>query len=164
MTITLKLSDEGIRSAIRQLEKVKEHLVWGLGDLVDILAKDGADMARDAYGNYNGVYVNDYKRNETEAVIATTGDANVIAEFGAGYATLENHPFADKADTLIEVGSYSKENDGMFYWSDYANPGEGYWFFGGREYHEVKPRLGLFLASELIKETAADRAMEVIKL
>lgn len=164
MTITFKLSDTEIRNAIRKLQSVQEHIRWGISDTVDMLAKEGADIAKEAYGNFGGVNVTSYLRKDNEAVIATSGDANVIAEFGAGYATLENHPFADKADTPIEIGSYSKENDGMFYWSDYANPGEGYWFFGGREYSEVKPRMGLLLASEMIKEIAVDKAKDVIKL
>lgn len=162
MTININLSTESIAAAIRQLQTVKENLQWGLSEAVDILLKEGAQEAQAAYGGMASV--TETKDSETSGRITATGDAVIIAEFGAGYATMEDHPFAGKAPVPIEVGSYSRENDGLFYWSDYANPGEGYWYFGGQEYDRVEPRHGLLNAHYHIVNQAAEILKEVIKL
>lgn len=162
MTININLSTESIAAAIRQLQTVKENLQWGLSEAVDILLKEGAQEAQAAYGGMASV--TETKDSETSGRITATGDAVIIAEFGAGYATMEDHPFAGKAPVPIEVGSYSRENDGLFYWSDYANPGEGYWYFGGQPYNKVEPRHGLLNAHYYIVNQAAEILKEVIKL
>lgn len=162
MTININLSTESIAAAIRQLQTVKENLQWGLSEAVDILLKEGAQEAQAAYGGMASV--TETKDSETSGRITATGDAVIIAEFGAGYATMEDHPFAGKAPVPIEVGSYSRENDGLFYWSDYANPGEGYWYFGGQPYNRVEPRHGLLNANYHIVNQAAEILKEVIKL
>ena len=162
MTINISLSTESIAAAIRQLQTVKENLQWGLSEAVDILLKEGAQEAQISYGGMASV--TESKDSETSGRITATGDAVIIAEFGAGYATMEDHPFAGKAPVPIEVGSYSRENDGLFYWSDYANPGEGYWYFGGQEYDRVEPRHGLLNAHYHIVNQAAEILKEVIKL
>lgn len=162
MTININLSTESIAAAIRQLQTVKENLQWGLSEAVDILLKEGAQEAQIAYGGMASV--TETTDSETSGRITATGDAVIIAEFGAGYATMEDHPFAGKAPVPIEVGSYSRENDGLFYWSDYANPGEGYWNFGGQEYDRVEPRHGLLNAHYHIVNQAAEILKEVIKL
>ena len=168
MTINISLSEESIGAAIARLEEVKENLTFGVNDLVEVLAHDGAEVANEAYGSMAaaaGVPVS----MDSAQIVVVGGDKAIIAEFGAGYATMEYHPFAKKAPVPIEVGSYSREHQeelhgGMFYISDQVNPGEGYWFFGGREYDRVQPRHGLLNASDYIRENAARIASEVIKL
>lgn len=162
MTINVSLSTESIENAIRSLRTVQENIRWGLSETVDILLKDGEQIAQAADGSM--ATVKGYKDDETSGRIIATGEAPIIAEFGAGYATMESHPFAGEAPVPIEVGSFSKENDGLFYWSDYANPGEGYWYFGGQEYDRVEPRHGLLDAHDHIVNHAAEIAREVIKL
>ena len=162
MTINISLSTESIAAAIRQLRTVEENLRWGLSETIDILVKEGAQIAQAADGKMATVI--GQKDDELSGRIIATGEAPIIAEFGAGYATMEDHPFAGKAPVPIEVGSYSRENDGLFYWSDYANPGEGYWYFGGQEYDRVEPRHGLLDAHDHIVSHAAEIAREVIKL
>ena len=162
MTINISLSTESIAAAIRQLRTVEENIRWGLSETIDILVKEGAQIAQAVDGKMATVI--GQKDDELSGRIIATGEAPIIAEFGAGYATMEAHPFAGKAPVPVEVGSYSRENDGLFYWSDYANPGEGYWYFGGQEYDRVEPRHGLLDAHDHIVSHAAEIAREVIKL
>ena len=162
MTINISLSTESIAAAIRQLRTVEENIRWGLSETIDILVKEGAQIAQAADGKMATVI--GQKDDELSGRIIATGEAPIIAEFGAGYATMEDHPMAGKAPVPIEVGSYSRENDGLFYWSDYVNPGEGYWYFGGQEYDRVEPRHGLLDAHDHIVSHAAEIAREVIKL
>ena len=164
MTININLSSEDIQSAIRKLNKAKDNLEIGLQQAIDVLAKDGAFEAQAAFGRMATASPQTMGTNEAQIVVS--GKAPIIAEFGAGYATMEYHPFAKNAPVPIKVGSYSESKfpRGMFYSSDYIDPGEGYWFFGGREYDRVEPRLGLLQASRLIEQTAVEKAKEVIKL
>ena len=167
MTININLSTESIAAAIRQLQTVKENLQWGLSEAVDILLKEGAQEAQAAYGGMASV--TETKDSETSGRITATGDAVIIAEFGAGYATMEDHPFAGKAPVPIEPGSYSRENfdsihGGWFYITDMIHPGEGYWYFGGQEYNRIEPRHGLLNAHYHIVNQAAEILKEVIKL
>ena len=155
MNITVKLSDASIRRAIRRLRNAQEHLRWGLDDTVQTLAKEGAEIANQAYGSMAGAV--DYSPEEGAAIIATNGEANIIAEFGAGDATEIPTGFENTPDTPVYPGSYSEENARM-----YADL--GYWKFGGKVYTEVEPRHGLMNAKAYIIASSTDIAKEVIKL
>ena len=124
MNINLKLSDTSIDYAIGKLKDVLEVIENGIGDIVDILVTDGEMVANQAYG---GMAIAWGHRDESTAdgvakghigVTAKTPDAAIIAEFGAGYSTMEYHPMAQalesKTGIKVEVGSYSRENDGQY--------------------------------------------------
>ena len=156
MTITIKLSDKSINRAIRRLRLVQDHLRWGVQDTVELLAKDGAEIANAAYGGMANAV--DYSTEEGVAIIAVTGETNLIAEFGAGDATDPATGFENKPDTPVYAGSYSElEGSG-----EYARTGQ--WHFGDRVYTEVPARRGLMSAKAFILESGTDIAKEVIKL
>ena len=150
------------------LEQVKDNLDYGLEQTLEILAKEGADEANKAYGSMATAH--DFKDDQFTTSINVTGKAVYVAEFGAGYATMEYHPFADKAEVPIEVASYSKKNfdesmyGGLFYITDDLYPGEGYWIFGGQTYDRVQPRHGLLDANDYSVANAGRIASEVLKL
>ena len=150
------------------LEQVKDNLDYGLEQTLEILAKEGADEANKAYGSMATAH--DFKDDQFTTSINVTGKAVYVAEFGAGYATMEYHPFADKAEVPIEVASYSKKNfdesmyGGLLYITDDLYPGEGYWIFGGQTYDRVEARHGLLDANDYIVANAGRIASEVIKL
>ena len=162
MNITVKLSDQSIRDAIRALRNVQDHLRWGVQDAIEILAKNGAIIANQAYGSMAGAV--DYSPEEGVAIIATNGEANLIAEFGAGDDTDPATGFENKPDTPVYPGSYSElEGSG-----EYARTGQ--WHFGGKVYYgepdnlRVKPRHGLLNAKAYIIASAEEIAKGVIKL
>lgn len=157
MNITVKLSDQSIRDAIRALRNVQDHLRWGLDDTVQILAKEGAMIARSAYGDMANVV--DYMQDEAVGIIATSGKANIIAEFGAGDATEVPTGFENMPYTPVYPGSYSESEDGA---GMYAKL--GWWRFGGKVYTQVEPRHGLMRAKAYIVASSTDVAKEVIKL
>lgn len=99
----------------------------------------------------------DWMEDENVGKISAVGDEPVIAEFGAGDATMEvrfeNYPGVD-----VYPGSYS-EQEGT---GEYAATGK--WHFGGHEYTEVEPRAGLLDAKLFIMDQAEFVAKEVIKL
>lgn len=154
MNITIDLSTASVQNAIKMLNDAKDNIEYGVEQTLDILAKNGTMIAREAYGSMANV---DYDSDKEMAIIMTSGDANIIAEFGAGDATIPGVGFENAPDTPVYPGSYSEENAKMYVEL-------GYWRFGGRIYREVKPRMGLVKAKTYIIESAEDIAKEVIKL
>ena len=165
MTIQIKLSQASIDRAIKALNEAVEALRESSGDLSTELAKAGAEVAQAAYGKMAQAEGGPGPEEGT-GVIIVTGDAPTIAEFGAGYATMESHPMAGNAPFPIRIGSYSQEHEGMF-WQMYEaseNHQDAFWMFGGRPYREVPPRHGLLDARDYILENAEEFAAELIRL
>ena len=154
MKINVSLSSESIQSAIEELSFIGDQLDQGMKDVVDILTTEGAEKAQAAYGSMATVStgIGDY-----EGVIVASGDAVVIAEFGAGDATMpimfENYVGVD-----VYPGAYSEQVGS----GEYAATGK--WHFGGNEYTEVEPRAGLLNAKLHIKDVAEQVVREVIQL
>lgn len=155
MTININLSDVSIARAISELQTIKDNIDYGLEQTVEILAKEGAMLASGDYGSMANV--TDVSDSKTTSRILVTGEAAVIAEFGAGDATMEvmfeNYPGVD-----VFPGSYSEQVGS----GEYAETGR--WHFGGNVYTEVEPRAGLLDAKMFIVSNGTEIAREVIKL
>lgn len=164
MNINIKLSEESINAAIRELRNVQENLRWGLEQTIDILVKEGTEIAQRADGSMANV--TGYMPDENIGLIDVTGDVPLIAEFGAGDATLEPGMFFEnQPDTPVYPGSYSLlEGTGEYYLTRLEWGETGIWHFGGIPYSAIEPRQGLFKAKEHIKQVSTETAKEVIKL
>lgn len=160
MTINIHLSTESIAAAILRLEQAKENLDAGLQQTLDILAKEGAMVAQTADGSM--ATVSPVSVSETESrIVASGGDPMVIAEFGAGDATLSpGNLFEDGGALSGEVfpGSYSLFKGSRDYYNYHM------WRFGWTWYTEVAPRQGLFDAKLFVMANSTEIAKEVIKL
>ena len=157
MTINIDLSKSSIKAAIRQLEDIKDKLDEQVNEVVSILVKEGAEVANKAYDGM--AHAGDFV-NENEGVILVSGDDAtqvIIAEFGAGQATMP-YLFENPEPVPIEEGAYSRDVGTQEYYKF------GSWHFGGKYYTEVPARHGLLDAREYIKEHAERVAQEVIKL
>ena len=156
MKITVHLSDRSILNAIRRLREAQDNIRWGLSDTIELLIKDGAIIANSNYGSMAEAI--DWMEDETVGKISAVGDQPVIAEFGAGDATMEvrfeNYPGVD-----VYPGSYSESDEGS---GEYAATGK--WHFGGHEYTEIEPRAGLLDAKLFIIDQAEFVAKGAIKL
>ena len=158
MKIEIQLSEESVRSAIRQLRQIQDNLRWGLEETIDILVKDGEMVANSKYGGMAEAI--GYMPDENTGIIAAVGKANLIAEFGAGDATLPPAGmFEDSPDTPVYPGSFSESEEGS---GEYAATGK--WHWGGAVFTEIEPRMGLYNAKNYIEKNAIDIAKEVIKL
>lgn len=156
MKIVIKLSEGSIIRAIERLEQAQDNLRYGTGQMMEILAKEGAGIAQGAYRSMARV---DYAADETKGTITTSGAANLIAEFGAGDTTADPRAmFANVPKTDVYPGSYSEQVGS----GEYAR--DGVWHFGGREYYYIPPRAGLYAAKQYIEQNAGRIAKEVIKL
>lgn len=151
------ISVADIERALRKVERYAEKIDGRMNRLTEVLAKDGAEAAADAYGS-SSVDVNAiYEGNGTSLVVAQ-GEPVVFLEFGAGdtVATPEfteaNFPFD------ISSGSYSRtEGSG-----EYDETGK--WHFGKREYRYIYPRRGMVNAERVIEDNYESRAREVFKI
>ena len=162
MKITLELSTDGARDAINDLKNAKDYLQWDIEHLLEILAKDGADIAQIADGGMADVV--GWLEDDHTAKIQATGDAPVIAEFGAGDATISpNGLFEGTPDVDVYPGSYSEQVGTQEYYLSNLQ-GQGRWHWGGTVFTEIAPRQGMLKAKQYIIRECTDIAKGVIKL
>lgn len=151
MTIRVSLSTESINQAIEQLVAFQEDLESGLEKVVEILTTEGAEIAQSAYGDMATAYP---VVEGTTGTIMTQGQNAVIAEFGAGQATMQVL-FENAPETPVYEGSYSELEGSQEYFK------YGSWHFGGRYYTEIPARHGLLDAKQYIIDNSTDVAMGV---
>ena len=157
MKIHIDLSEKSIEQAIRRLEDAKDNLERGLNATIEILTEEGAEVAQNADGNMAAVLA--YTPEPNYGMIVATGDSAIIAEFGAGDATLDpSMLFNGSPPVPVYPGAYSE----LVGSGEYAATGK--WHFGGKEYREVAPRQGLYQAKQYIIDNAEQIAKEVIEL
>ena len=153
MTFSIDLSTESIQQMVNRINDMHDNLTDGVKKAVNIIATEGAEIAQSHYGEMATV-VGNSSGNAGE--ISASGDAVLIAEFGAGDATLpvmfENDP------GFIFPGSYSL----MVGSKEYALTGK--WHWNGFVFTEVEPRAGLLNAKYYIKDYSTEICREAIKL
>lgn len=156
MNISIRLSVQSIESAIALLSDIKDVFDRDADKVVEKLATDGAQVANQAYGDWKVDAIPITYGSTAEIMVL--GDMPLIAEFGAGDATLQPTAFFEhEPDTWVYPGSYSLQHA-----LEYAILGE--WRFAGKWMSEVKPRQGLYRAKMFIIEEYAKIAREVLKL
>ena len=151
-TIRIDLSESSINKAIKQLEKYQKSLEEKTSRLVDILTDGEAEMAKFAFSGWGNV---DKISEDGTGIIEVSGDHIIIAEFGAGLATMESHPLAQNAPVDVYKWSYSEQ----------VGSGEGFltemWHFGGATYVAVEPRHGMLDARDYIVNNVESKARQV---
>lgn len=150
ITIPVALSVESIQRVIEDLTDYKEDIQTTLGEVIQTLAAKGAIEAQKAYGNYP-VTVEDHA-DGLDGDITVTGDMPMIAEFGAGDATLSGGFTNTPAEA--RPGSWSETHA-----QQYSR--QGYWIFNGVKYTKVEPHRGLYEAMNYIKANSTAVAKEV---
>lgn len=162
MNISVPLSEQGIDRLIRRLALAKENLHDSMNDIVDILAQEGGQVAQSQYGTMATAYG---VAGDGEARIVSTGENNLIAEFGAGDGTVEPTVLFENAPmTDVFPGAYSLEVGSGEYWESMMKTGQGRWHFGGKEYTHVPARLGLYSAKQYVIENSTEVAKEAFRL
>ena len=166
MIINFKLDTASLESAIRKIEMARDELIQSTEDFVDILCVDGAEVANSRYGRMATAWAHrDSDENDPDdgiivghiGVTARNEDVAVIAEFGAGNATIPVQ-FENEPDVEVYPGAYSE----LVGTGEYADTGR--WHFGGVEYRAVIPRAGLLNARNHIMDHGDSVAEEVIHL
>jgi len=157
--ISITLSIGSINKAIKDLERYQARIERKSAELVNELVDGGAEMAKYAFGNSVSV---EKVAEDGVGIIEAVGDAVMFMEFGAGMATMENHPMASNAPADVYRWSYSEQvGSGEGYYTAMMNGGNGYWHFGGKVYSAVYPRHGLLDARDYIVNNAEAKARGV---
>ena len=155
MKLEVDLLNEGsIQNLIGRISNIRENLEENVERLVEILTNEGAEVARAAYGNWP--VETTPLPDGTEGVINVAGDMPLIAEFGAGQATMPVM-FDNPPSTPVYEGSYSELVGSQEYYRF------GSWHFAGDYYTEVPARHGLLDAKQYILEEGVRIAQEVLR-
>lgn len=159
MEISIDLTVSSINKAIQRLERYQKSLDRKTERLVTELATGGAEMARFAFGST--AYVDSISEGGT-AIIEAVGEHVIIMEFGAGMATMENHPLAENAPVDVYRWSYSEQvGSGEGYMTALENGGQGYWHFGGAVFSAVEPRHGMLDARDFVVQNLETKARKL---
>ena len=143
MTIHIDLSTEAIANAVAQLLAYQEEIETKTEQVIEILTNEGAEVAQTAYGGWGVAAVP--SADGLHGDITVVGDMPVIAEFGAGDATVEPGGFFEGSpSTPVYPGSYSLLEGSK----EYATFGS--WHFASKKYTQISPHLGLFSAKQYI--------------
>lgn len=156
MTITMSLSDADIKRVIRELTLIQDNIKESAENITEILTNEGAEIAQAAYGDWPVKATAD-TRERGVGTIVVAGDMPLIAEFGAGQATMPVM-FENAPATPVYEGSYSELEGSQEYYK------YGSWHFGGEYFTEVPARHGLLDAKQFIVENGTDIAAEVFHL
>ena len=163
MKIEIRLSTDSIDHAISELKKASDNLQYGVQQTIEILTREGGDIAKSHTGGMAEIST---ATNDTTGTISETSDSSsdrgntaLIAEFGAGDTVINpSAMFENSPSTPVYSGAYSLLEGTK----EYATYGR--WHFGGRVYTQIEPRMGLFYAKQGIIQMANRVAQEVIKL
>ena len=155
MTINMSLSDADIKRVIRELSLIQDNIKESAENITEILTNEGAEIAQAAYGDWP-VQATPMVEG-AEGTIVVAGDMPLIAEFGAGQATMPVM-FENAPATPVYEGSYSELEGSQEYYK------HGSWHFGGEYFTEVPARHGLLDAKQFIVENGTDIAAEVFHL
>lgn len=157
-TIHIDLTVGSINQAVRQLEAYEKSVSRRTETLVNELVDGGAELAQWAFRGWGLV---DKISEGGTGIIEATGENLIIAEFGAGMATMEGHPLKNNAPVDVYRGSYSEQvGSGEFYLS-YQETGHGFWHFGGSLYSAVEPKHGMLDARDYVVNNVESKARKV---
>ena len=148
-TLHIALSVESIQNAIRFLNDYRKDVTDMFEDVIEVLVNEGAEVAQAAYAEWavDAIAEADGLRGS----ITVSGDMPMIAEFGAGDATLSGG--FSNTPSEVRPGSYSETHAQQYSrW--------GFWLFNGIKYTEVQPHRGLYAAKEYIIQNSTSIAQE----
>ena len=161
MNISIDLSEHGIEVVASALEQVLRNIEDGIDTTVDVLTREGAEIAQNADGDMATITMT--RPDSMTGVIEASGKEAIFAEFGAGDDTMTSIPFENAPPVEVYPGSYSE----LVGSGKYAR--EGYWYYRGVKYYgggegRVQPRQGLYKAKEHIISRANAVAQGAIHL
>ncbi len=163
-TIKVRLTEQSIKNAIRELESYKAWVEEKEAELRQRLAQRGATVASIQFARavYNGVNKVRVRVDDTGsvAVIYAEGEAVAFIEFGSGRKHGYGHP--DAAKHGFGPGTWSDGPDGKGHWDD----PNGWWIpkeKGGGHSYGNPPAMAMYNAVQAIAESVTEIAREVFK-
>ena len=160
-TIEIRLSEESISNAIREL---REYGLWidrKTNELRQRLAMLGASVAsiqfsRAIYSGSNDVTVR-VDDTGSVAVIYAEGESVAFIEFGSGSKYGYGHPQGGEFGFV--PGSWSDGSEGKGHWDD----PKGWWFGSGQHSYGNPPAMAMYDAVQKMTEELTRVAKEVFR-
>lgn len=151
-----------VRAVQEELERYKESLEKKGMEICRRLAEIGMNVAsiRYATGSIDGNTDVDVSVEPIENgyKVTANGEDVFFLEFGAGVAAGFNYDTSVIAPPVdITPGSWSKDHARQF-------TEKGHWYYGGRKYDMVTPRMGMYSAIKEVEQNIARVAKEVLDL
>lgn len=155
----MKLTDDSIKSAIKELRRYKQWVQAKEAELRLRLATIGATVASIQFSRaiYNGSNDVTVRVDDTGsvAVIYAEGESVAFIEFGSGAKHGYGHPKAGEFG--FGPGTWSDGPDGKGHWDN-----EKGWYFGtGQHSYGNPPAMAMYSAVQEITEQVTQIAMEV---
>lgn len=160
-TIKIELTDESIKSAIKEVRKYQEWVEEKEAELRRRLAELGVYVARIqfALASYDGLDDVKVRMDSTGsvAVIYAEGESVAFIEFGSGAKYGYGHPQAGELG--FGPGTYSDGPDGKGHWDD----PDGWYYEHGKKSYGNKPTMAMWTAVQRMTEEITTIAREVFK-
>ena len=125
-TVKVPLSQRGIDTLLREIERYTVWLKERSQVLLDRLAQAGVEVAsarfaKAAYDGTNDTSVSLETRSEGVRAVVAVGASVLFIEFGTGVTYPDNHPQA--AELGMKRGEYGKGHGKQSSWGYYGDPG-----------------------------------------
>ena len=125
-TVKVPLSQRGIDTLLREIERYTVWLKESSQVLLDRLAQAGyevasARFAKAAYDGTNDASVSMETRGEGVRAVVAVGASALFIEFGTGVTYPDNHPQA--AELGMKRGEYGQGHGKQSSWGYYGDPG-----------------------------------------
>jgi len=155
MKITLQLSADSCRDAVKELEKYKKEINPKLDEvcrrLADIAVEEAKRwFAQSGHGNDEYFVYPPIKITNGYKIVAAGADVYFI-EFGTGHFTF---PHGDNVSVAVYPGSYSEQNAKQF--STF-----GFWWYSGEQLEGTRAYMPMYHAGKAIRENEKRIVQEV---
>ena len=165
-TINVKLSKQGIDSAIRKIEKYRDSIEPKAKKVCRRLAESGVPIVDEAYekakiesDDPNG-WVTKAFATEKGAKLQVWGQSVAFWEFGAGVTAGQDYPSAYTGGVDASPGSWSQSELGSGHFDIVTHP---YWYWHGQRYTGLYPSYGMYNAMKHIEKNAEKELRKAFK-
>ena len=158
--ITIQLSEESIKAAIKELDKYKKELSKKVHALIDLMLKHGEDFAINQVGHVDTgetlSSIHGY-RDGNKGVVVAGGNA-IWLEFGTGVrhnGPAGGSPHPKGTELGMTIGEYGKGQG--------ANPG-GWWYYDGdavKHTYGIPANMFMWHTARELERVAPELAKEV---
>ena len=155
--INVKLSQQGIEAAIRQLEKYRDSIPTKAKKVCENLVDRAIPIVDEAYARAKEEsdspwgWTTRRVQIDNGAKLQVWGQAVAFWEFGAGVSAGREYPDEYTGGVDITPGSWSQSELGKGNFDLATHP---YWFWHGPRYSGLEPSFGMYNASKDIEKHA----------
>ena len=146
----------GISHALKTVQRFSD-VEEKMQEIAERLCAVGEPIIKQIHGNHAVVKT---EKTAKGYKITASGEDVLFIEFGAGDAAGSENANYKAVPASARPGSWSEAHGGQYALTKKTG-GQGYWFFGGHLYTEVKPSPAFYYAYEYMLQSLPQIAREV---